>query len=189
MSEWVHVQPTFELIERFILKDAYTNTTMLIANRTKLRDKIHTDLAIWANKFICAGDSRLQIPRPYRIVTARKHLAKARFCILLTQSDAIDEILDMAYDHFGKNRRARAFNVFLRNAYVGRVRKRRKPYKRFHYYLALRIQKKRKTKWDCELVASVDKFCPFGQVIHKTIILPEFGLFEVRDGYVKKGEV
>jgi len=163
---------------------------MLIADRTKLKDKIHIGLAIWTYRLIYEADFRLKIKRPYRIVTARKIMAKAKFLILLTQSDAIENILDMAYDHFGKNRRARAFNVFLRNAYIGCVRKRSKPFRRFHYYLAIRIQKKRKTKWDCELIASVDKFCPFGQIIHKTIILPAYpNIFEVRDGYVGKGQV
>lgn len=162
---------------------------MLIANRTELKNEIQTYLAIWANKFIAAADCRLQTPRPYRIVTARKKMKRAQFLILLTQSDAIDDILDMAYDHFGKNRRARAFNVFLRNAYIGSVRK-RKPFRRFHYYVAIRIQKKRKNKWDCELIASVDKFCPFGQVIHKTILMPAYpNVFEVRDGYVAKGQM
>lgn len=158
---------------------------MLIADREQLLQDIRDDLANWTHRFARLADNRLEWKLPYRIVMARKNLTKVRFLIAVSRSKTLEEILDTAFDHFGKNRRSRAFNVFLKDAYIGSVRRRKKPRRRFHYYLAIRIQKKRKNKWDFILKGRVAKFCPFGQVIHKTISIPDYDL-KITDGYVGK---
>jgi len=140
-----------------------------------LKDFIITQLINWSRSFLIDGMTTLMYirRRPYWKKKVAKNLATTKFILGLAKPSAIDYILEKTIEHFDKNSRHRAFNILLENCYIGSVLSpnEKKTIKRYHYYLAIRIYKRRFNREKgygkvLAFVARVEKMCPMGQIIH-----------------------
>jgi len=105
--------------------------------------------------------------RPYWRKRLNKHIESSRFVMGLAKPDIVDIILELALTHF-KSSRTRSFTILFDNIPMSIITRRfnhPSPYKRFFYYLAIRIKKVKINKL-LTYQLQVRGICPWGQVVH-----------------------
>lgn len=128
---------------------------------------------------------------PHWINRTQKILKKAEFLTIIAKPEFMQMLLERASNHF-ENSRSRAYNIFFPSLYIG-CRKAKngedfenKQHYRFHYYLAMRIRKRRVKVKNSDrkmlaYVGMVDKICPMGQVIHMKVNIDRDGIINIKE--------
>jgi len=146
----------------------------------ELKPYVTDRILYWASSFLSSAYiMRIYDRKPHWRSRLFKDIERANFLIRLARPDNVNKVINVARKHFEKSN-TRAFNLLLKNVYVGSLLGNLKklpngkviPKRRFFYYLAIRFRKARieiNGRKVLVYVALVERMCPWGQVVHNTI--------------------
>jgi len=172
----------------------YTSTTGIATEIYELKDFIILGTQKWIDNYANYAMNTISWwQRPHWKNTVKKYLNVIRILTKFAEPENVKSFLQDAMNYFDEVPRRRAFNLLFKDVYIGCLLSRQNEEKytltgewdtskskkfedkyrhRFHYYLAVRIRKRRiplKGHPNIKVLAyeaRINKMCPFGQCIH-----------------------